>query len=76
MLQILDSLSLTFTAYLYLLLLWVIFVINVSCNIGWERADHLALLYVMFHFHMWCPVSGVVLDCIDSRYLLLSYFEI
>ena len=34
----------------------------------------LILLYVMFscvfcHFPIWCPVSGVELDCIDSSYL-------
>ena len=37
----------------------------------WERAYLLALLYVMFflcfcHFPMWCPGSGVVLECIDA----------
>ena len=36
----------------------------------WERADLLALvcdvLLCFYHFHMWYPGSGVVLDCIDS----------
>ena len=37
----------------------------------WERADLLALLYEMFssfycRFPIAGPVSGVVLDCIDS----------
>ena len=48
--------------------------LSVHCSLVvtcWERADLLALLYVMFfvclrHFPMWCPGSGVVLDCIDS----------
>ena len=35
-----------------------------------ERADLLALLSHVFfwfcHLSMWCPESGVVLDCIDS----------
>ena len=36
----------------------------------WERADLLALFCVVFfclfgHFTIWCPGSGVVLDCID-----------
>ena len=35
----------------------------------WERANLLALLCVMFivlfHFPVWCPGSGFVLDCID-----------
>ena len=39
----------------------------------WERVDLLVLLYVMYffvfcHFSVWCPGSGVVLDCqIASR---------
>ena len=38
----------------------------------WERADLLVLLCVVFPRvfvtfpYIWCPVSGVVLDCIDS----------
>ena len=36
----------------------------------WERADLLALVcdvkLCICHFPMWYPVSGVVLDCIDS----------
>ena len=49
-------------------LLWIPFATYVSCC---ERADLLALLCVDFscvfcHFHIWCPGSGVVLDCIDS----------
>ena len=39
----------------------------------WERADLLALVYdvlmCFYHFTMWYPVSGVVLDLIDSRSL-------
>ena len=34
-----------------------------------ERAGLLALLYVVFYcvfVTLWCPGSGVVLDCIDS----------
>ena len=42
-----------------------------------DRASRLALLYVMFivfcHFPVWCPGSGVVLDCIDFS-SLPSYF--
>ena len=64
------------------LLLWIIFVIYDLCHAVlpvhyslvvtcWERANLLALLYVVFssafyHSPMWCPGSGVVLDCIDS----------
>ena len=48
--------------------------LSVPCSlvvICWERADFLALLYVMFscvfcHFPIWYPGSGVVFDCIDS----------
>ena len=46
-------------------------VLSVPCSLVvtcWERADLLALLCVMFscvcHFLIWCPGSGVVLDCI------------
>ena len=56
-------------------LLFVFIVMSVSCSlvvICWERADLLARLYLMFsfvvfcHFPIWCPGSGVVLNCIDS----------
>ena len=45
----------------------------------WERADLLALvrdviLYYCY-FHMWYTGSGVVLDCVDSCSLSLSYFN-
>ena len=48
--------------------------LSVHCRLvvtWWERAILLALLYMMCscglcHFHMWCPGSGIVLDCIDS----------
>ena len=33
---------------------------------SWERANLLALLYVMCHFPIWCPRSGVVFDWFDS----------
>ena len=40
----------------------------------WERADLMALVHEIWlcfcHFPMWCPGSGVVLDCIDSSSLL------
>ena len=37
------------------------------CSPAGERTDLLALLYVVFwHFPMWFPGSGLVLDCIDS----------
>ena len=36
----------------------------------WERSDLLNLVcdvWLYFgHFPMWCPGSGVVLDCVDS----------
>ena len=58
-------------------------VLSVHCSLvvsSWERADLLALVCDVFlcfyHFPMWCPGSGVVLDCIDSGSLpssLLSY---
>ena len=39
----------------------------VTCS---ERADVLALICLVYlcfcHFPMWYPVSGVVIDCIDS----------
>ena len=47
--------------------------LSVHCSrviTDWEKAELLALLYVMFycvcHFSMWYPGSRVVLDCIDS----------
>ena len=47
--------------------------LSVHCSLVvncWKRADLLALLYVMFivfsTLSLWCPGSGVVLDCIDS----------
>ena len=48
-------------------------VLSAPCSLvvtSWERADLLALLYVMFfvcfcHFPIWCPGSDVVFDCID-----------
>ena len=47
--------------------------VSVHCSLiftSWERADLLALLFVMLivfcHFSFWCHVLGVVLDCIDS----------
>ena len=47
---------------------------SVYCSLAvtcWERANLLAILYVMFTcffvtFSMCCPGSGVILDCIDS----------
>ena len=36
----------------------------------WEKAGLLALVFDVYlcfcHYPMWYPVSGVVLDCIDS----------
>ena len=48
--------------------------LSVQCSLVitcWERANQLALLcvwcYVMCcRFPVWCPGSGMVLDCIDS----------
>ena len=31
----------------------------------WERTNLLALLYMKLSCVLWCPESGVVLDCID-----------
>ena len=46
--------------------------LSVRCGLVvtcWKRANLLALLCVMFycfcHFPVWCPGSGVVLECID-----------
>ena len=51
-------------------------VLSVSCSLvvtSWEKADHLALIvcdvflcFCHFHIILWCPGSGLVLDCIDS----------
>ena len=46
-------------------------VLSVPCSLVvtcWEKADLLALLYVMVFFSLpiWCPGSGVVFDCINS----------
>ena len=45
-------------------------VLSVACSLMitcLERVDLSALLCVVFcHFPIWCPGSGVVLDCIDS----------
>ena len=47
-------------------------VLSVPCSLlinCWERADLLALVCNVFlcfcHFAMWCPGSGVALNCID-----------
>ena len=60
------------------LLLWIFFfflslpfVMSVYCSpvaTCWEKFDLLALLcYFRFcHFPIWCPGSGLVLDCMDS----------
>ena len=58
----------------------VTFSLVVTC---WERADLLALLYVMFsccfffviYFPMWCPGLGVALECIDSGSLPSSFLS-
>ena len=47
--------------------------------ICWERADFLAFLCVVIlviFFVIWCPGSGMVLDCIDSRSLPSSLLSI
>ena len=70
------------------LILWVLFVICVSCLIVlsvpyslvvtcWERDDILALLYAMFswvfcHFLIWCPGSGVVFY--RNGFLIFAFF--
>ena len=49
-------------------------VLFVHCSLGvtyWERAYLLVHFYLMFScvfrpFPVWCPESGVILDCIDS----------
>ena len=63
------------------LLVWILFVICVSCLTVlsvprslvvtcWKRADLLALVYAMFScvlsLLIWCSGSGVVFDCMDS----------
>ena len=67
---------------LFLLFVFVFAILPclVSCSLVvtcWERADLLALLFVMFscHFHMRRPGSGVVLDCIDSWSLPSSFSQ-
>ena len=57
----------------YLCLVFVMLSRSVHCCLVvtcWERADLMALVcdvYCVFcHNLMWCPGSGVVLDCIDS----------
>ena len=55
-------------------LLWIIFVTYVSylsCLLvgSLQRCGHLlgkGCFNVFCHFPMWCPVSGIVLDSIDS----------
>ena len=63
------------------LLLWIIFVIYISClscflvcslqpcghllGTGWPLGSLVYDVFVFCHFPMLCPVSGVVLDCID-----------
>ena len=56
-------------------------VLSVHCSLVvtcWERANLLALLYVMFlvflSLSMWCPGSGVVLDLSISDVCLLPFF--
>ena len=57
--------------FCYLCFVSVIHSVLCSLVVTWgERAGLLALMCVMFssvfcHFPMWCPGSGVVLDCID-----------
>ena len=49
----------------------------------WERADRwlscIKCLSVLCYFPMWCPGSGVALDCIDSSslhsFLLSSFYN-
>ena len=45
----------------------------------WERADLLALVCGLklcsYYFPMWYPGPGVVIGCIDSSSLPLSYFN-
>ena len=61
------------------LLLFVICVCHNAVSVSyslvvtcWIRTELLALLFCMWgflvfcHFPIWCPRSGVVLDCIDS----------
>ena len=79
-------------------LLWIICVINVLClscfrvcllllcghllGKGWPLGSCLWCLIVFYHFPMWYPGSGVVLDCIISwslalfllRYILLAKY--
>ena len=53
-------------------------VLTVHCSLTcWERANLLTLMWcflVVCHFLIWCPVSGVVFDYIDSWFsYLLPY---
>ena len=73
------------------LLLWMLFVIYVSClslvcchvcslqpcyhllGKGSSLGSLACCVFLCFcHFPIWCSRSGVVLDCIDSRYLFSS----
>ena len=51
-------------------LLYCLYVLWSSVVTSWESADLLALVRNVFfcfcHFPIWCPRSGVVLDCINS----------
>ena len=55
--------------------MWILFVIYVlSCLFTaalWSPAEKglVSWLSCVCHFPMWCPGSGVVLDCIYSGYL-------
>ena len=41
----------------------------------WPLGSLVCDIFLCFcHFPMWCPGPGVVLDCIDTRYLPYSYF--
>ena len=54
------------------LLLWISLVIYVSCLsvfpvCSFQPCGHLYVMFLVFlSLPMWCPGSGVVLDCIDS----------
>ena len=56
---------------------------SVHCSLAvtcWERANFFAcvcgVLLCVCLFPMWCPVSGVVLDCMIPDLCLLSYFVV
>ena len=60
--------SFLWTILLFIFRVCLVF-LSVHCNLVvtcWERTDLLALLYAMFYCVMWCPGSGVVLNCIES----------